>query len=278
MTTDLDLRKYFSRIGYDGPIDADLSTLSMLQAKHISTIPFEGIDPLLKRPVKLDLASLQAKLVDQRRGGYCFEQNILFKAVLDTVGFATTGLTARVRWMSPPESELGPREHMLIRVDLPEGPYLVDVGFGACLLDAPLKLQSGFEQKTAMGTFILSESNGQYTLSARQPSGFRVAYVFDLHPQIQADYELGSWYTSTSPSVPFASLLIMERLAADKRYKLINTNLVIEGRDGEVLEQRALTDLASFVKVLDDLFGVDLGVDAANVFDRIIPNPEAASN
>ena len=116
-----------------GRFTPDLKSLQRLQAAHVRAIPFEGIDPLVGTPVSLDAASVWRKLVESRRGGYCFEQNALFKTALEAIGFKTTGLGARVRWMSPPDSPLGPREHMLIKVDLPEGPFLADVGFGACL-------------------------------------------------------------------------------------------------------------------------------------------------
>ena len=234
------LSDYLARIGFVGPAAADFTTLAAIHACHVNAIPFESFDPLLRRPVMLDLPSVQGKLVDSRRGGYCFEQNTLLKAALEAIGFNVTGLGARVRWMSPPESPLGPREHMVLKVDLPEGSFLVDVGFGACLLDRPLPLEINVEHSTAMGTFRLTLSDGMYSLSAKQPSGWRNAYVFDLHPQIPSDYELGNWYTSTSSSAPFLSTLIMERLASDKRYKLVNKRFIVEGRDGLVCEERVI--------------------------------------
>src|SRR3984957_17684889 len=134
MSSEFRLDNYLARIGFSGTIQPNLVTLAAIHAAHVNAIPFEGLDPLLRRPVMLDLASVQEKLVDSRRGGYCFEQNVLLKAALDAIGFDVTGLTGRVRWMSPPDSPLGPREHITLKVDLPEGAYLVDVGFGACLL------------------------------------------------------------------------------------------------------------------------------------------------
>ncbi|SJZ35783.1 N-hydroxyarylamine O-acetyltransferase [Enhydrobacter aerosaccus] len=269
MASGFRLNKYLARIGYAGTVAADFTTLAAIHAAHVDAIPFEGLDPLLRRPVKLDLETLQDKLVDGRRGGYCFEQNALFKAALEAIGFAVTGLAGRVRWMSPPDSPLGPREHMLLKVDLPEGSYLADVGFGACLLDTPLQLRTDIEQRTAMGTFRLSEAEGLYWLSARQPDGWRVKYAFDLQPQIQADYELGNWYTSTSPLVPFGSVLIMERLARDKRYKLINRRFAIEARDGELASERLLDSPEELRQVLEETFNIVPPVPAVEVFVRL---------
>src|SRR5579871_3593900 len=137
MNHEFNLDQYLTRIGYRGPLRADLETLTALQSAHLDALPFESLDPLLRRPVRLDLASLQAKLVNGNRGGYCYEQNTLLRAALAAIGFAVTGLAGRVRWMAPPDSTLGPKTHMMLKVDLADGAYLADVGFGACLLDAP---------------------------------------------------------------------------------------------------------------------------------------------
>lgn len=263
------LNDYLARIGHSGPLSSDLATLSALHAAHVNAIPFEGFDPLFGLPVKLDMASIQAKLVGSRRGGYCFEQNTLFKAALEEIGFTVTGLGARVRWMSPPDAPLGPREHMLLKIDLPEGAFLADVGFGACVLDTPLRLAVGEEQPTAMGTFKLTEADGLLWLSAKQPEGWRVMYAFNLEPQMAADYALGNWYTSTNPAAPFLHVLIMERLTADKRYKLINTRFAIEARDGVVAEERVIGSPEELAQVLDVVFGVSFPVAIGAVFGRV---------
>jgi len=268
MSSEFRLKNYLKRIDYDGAIEPDLKILAALQAAHLAAIPFESIDPLLRRPVKLDVASVQAKLVDSRRGGYCFEQNALFKAALEAIGFAVTGLAGRVRWMSPPESPLGPRTHMTLKVDLPEGPYLADVGFGACLLDAPLRLQADLDQHTAMGTYRLSRSDGLFWLAAKRAPGWRVMYVFDLQPQIAADYEIGSWFTSTNPNVPFTNMLLMERVAGGRRYKLINRRFHVEARDGEIVAERAVASSDELREIVDENFKMTLPAPAEEIFSR----------
>src|SRR3954447_21176163 len=126
MADGLQLDRYLARIGYAGPLAPDLSTLAALQAAHVDAIPFEALDPLMGRPVHVDLPSVQQKLVFGRRGGYCFEQNVLFQAVLGRVGFKVTGLTGRVRWRSAPDDPLGPRQHMMLLVEVDGQPHLVD--------------------------------------------------------------------------------------------------------------------------------------------------------
>src|ERR1700676_2450111 len=92
MLNEFRLTDYLARIGFRGKVQPDLATLVAIHAAHVDAIPFEGIDPLLSRAVKLDLASVQEKLLDRRRGGYCFEQNALFSAALEAIGFNVTGL------------------------------------------------------------------------------------------------------------------------------------------------------------------------------------------
>ena len=273
--SDHSLSAYFHRIGYTGTPRADLATLAELQARHVRAIPFEGLDPLVGRPVKLDLPALEAKLIASRRGGYCFEHSVLFKAVLERIGFAVTGLTGRVRWMSPPDSPLSPREHMLLAVEADGAARLVDVGFGACLVDEPLLFAADVEQPTALGTFRLTAADGLFHLAARQPAGWRTMYVFDMVPQIHADYELGNWYTSTSPNVPFLHILILERLAADRRHKLIADRYIIEGRDGERLEERPIESADQLERVLEDVFGITPPVPVADLFARAAAAPRA---
>ena len=222
MSNGFHLDRYFERIGVGGAVAPDLATFKSLHAAHVEAIPFEDLDPLLGRPVRLDIASLQEKLVDSRRGGYCHEQNALFRTALEAIGFKVTGLGGRVRWVYPPDSPLGPRTHMVLKVDLPEGSFIADVGFGVCVMDAPLEFTPGVEQRTAMGTFRLAEADGLFWLSAKQPAGWRTMYAFNLEPQIPADFELANYYTSTSSSVPFTSMLIIERVGRDRRYKLVN--------------------------------------------------------
>lgn len=273
MSEQFPLERYFARVGFNGTPRPDFTTLAALHAAQPDAIPFEAIDPFVRRPVTLDLPTVTAKLVGSRRGGYCFEQNVLFKAALDAIGFNVTGLTARVRWMSPPDSPLGPREHMLMAVDLPEGRYLADVGFGACVMDAPLRLKTGVEQRTALGTFLLTEADGLFSLAAKQPGGWRTMYLFDLAPQIHADYELGNWYTSTSPFVPFGSLLIMERVGKGRRYKLINDRFIVEARDGEVEEERRIASSGELSQVLDETFNIVPPVPAEDIFARVCSQP-----
>ena len=262
------LDNYLARIGYTGARSVGLETLKTLQTSHLEAIPSEGIDPLLGRSVKLDLASMQAKLVDGSRGGYCYEHNLLFRAALDAIGFQVTGLAGRPRWIAAAGSPLGPKTHMMLKVDLAGDAYLVDVGFGACLLDAPLQLKTDVEQTTALGTYRLARSDGLFLLSAKRHTGWRDMYVFDLQPQLQADYDVGNWFTSTSPLVPFTTRLVMERIAGNQRFKLVNRLLSTEARDGEVVAERVLQNASELSEVMRDAFKVTPPVRPEEIFER----------
>ena len=131
MTVDdgFDLDAYLRRIAYEGPREPSLGTLRAIVAAHSAAIPFENIDVLLKHGVRLDVATLHNKLVQRRRGGYCFEQNTLLAAALRALGFSLVTLAAPVV-RGTPEGSATARAHMLLQVDLPEGPFIADVGYG----------------------------------------------------------------------------------------------------------------------------------------------------
>ncbi|HEY5410739.1 MAG TPA: arylamine N-acetyltransferase [Caulobacteraceae bacterium] len=268
---DFDLDAYFARIGYGGPATPTLDTLTAIQALQVASIPFENLNPLLGLPVKLDLESLQAKLVGRRRGGYCFELNGLFKAALEAIGFRVTGLAARVRWMSPPDAPLSGRSHMLMQVDLADGPWLADAGFGAHLLDSPLKLRAGSDQSTPWANYRLTEADGAFTLAARVADVWRATYIFCLEPQLTADYETYSWFTATHPQSLFVSTLIAERLTETTRYNLVNTRLTERGRDGSAVE-RTLTTAAELGEVLEAVFNIEPPEPVEAVFAKLAAN------
>src|SRR4030095_3425538 len=123
------LDEYCARIHDTGGHKPNLETLCRLQARHTQCIPFENLDPFLRRPVRLDLRSLEQKLIRERRGGYCFEHNLLFGHALRALGYQVTGLAARVLWNQADEA-LTPRGHMLLRVQVDGNDYVVDTGFG----------------------------------------------------------------------------------------------------------------------------------------------------
>jgi N-hydroxyarylamine O-acetyltransferase len=170
--------------------------------------------------------------------------------------------------MSPPDAPLGPRGHMLLKVDIAGAPDLADVGFGAHLLDQPLRLEEGLEQTTPFATYRLQREGDLLALTVRQGDGWRRAYVFDLTPQLPADYAVANWFTSTHPEILFTNTLLAERLTGEARYNLINTRFTERRRDG-IASERTLASAGELAQVLDEVFDIEPPVPAAEVFARI---------
>ena len=187
MSDGLDLDAYLRRIGFGGPRRPDLTTLTAINARQPAAIPFENLDPLLGRPVPLDLASLQAKLVGERRGGWCYELNTLLAGALEGLGFRVTRLGCRVRWRAPPERPDGARSHMALCVNLDDGAYLVDVGFGGRLLAAPIPLRVDDEQTIGTDVVRLRRNAHLYALQVQAAGEWSDLYRFSLDPQVAAD-------------------------------------------------------------------------------------------
>ncbi|HEY1385644.1 MAG TPA: arylamine N-acetyltransferase [Dongiaceae bacterium] len=262
MTSDaFDLSAYFARIGYDGPRAPTLETLRAIQLRHAQTIPFENLNPLLGLPVKLDLDSLQQKLVRSRRGGYCFEHNTLFGEALKALGFRVTGLAGRVVWNQPYGTTTPPRSHMVLRVELEDGPYLADVGFGMSPT-GPLRLQSDIEQRTPHEPFRLLRDGEQFTLQCKLLDKWASFYRFELHPQEPIDYEVANHYVSTWPTSHFVNSLIAARAIPEGRYGLRDNRLSIH-RMGGASEQRVLASTAEVNATLRELFGIVVPDEAA---------------
>ena len=254
--TTLDLDAYFSRIGYDGPRTPTLDTLKAIHYAQAVSIPFENLDVLAKRPINLDPASLQKKLVTEKRGGYCFEVNALFAAVLKELGFDVTTLIGRVRWMAPEEVDTA-RSHMLMRVELPEGPFLADVGFGGLTMTGPIRFETGAEQETPHEPRRLLEHEDGLELQAKIAGDWTPIYRFTLEPHRRTDYEVASWYTSTHPSSIFVQFLMAGRPQEGKWLSLFNREFKIRGLDGKA-ETRVLDSADEIAEVLDSYFGIAL--------------------
>ncbi len=271
MSYTVNLENYFARIGYEGPRAATLEVLQAIHRLHPAAIPFENLNPLTRRPVKLDLESVESKLVTARRGGYCFEQNALFANVLMQLGFSVTPLLGRVLWGRESDA-VPPRTHMVLRVDIGADAWIADVGFGSVTLTAPLRLTPGLAQSTPLGTFRLADASRDalfLEVQAHDESWARV-YRFDLQPVEWIDYETSNWYTSTSPDSIFASNLIVCRVLPQARLTLFNDQLNERAGNGQIVGERQLASAGELAACLHERFGLDTGdIDIAEVFERV---------
>lgn len=249
-----DSAAYLQRLGFSSSPAPTLKNLATLQARHIATFPFETLANFLREPVPIDLPSLERKVLREGRGGYCFELNKLFLALLRHLGFEARPLTARVLIHAKP-GMLTARTHLLILVDLDGLPYITDVGFGGLVPTGPLRLDVSDPQATPHETFRLVPDAARYTLQALADGDGRDLYVFDLQEQDDIDFTVGNWFVSTHPESPFRDRLAASRTGPGYRKTLNNTEFAIH-RLGSPAKRRQLADADSVIRVLRDDFGI----------------------
>ncbi len=223
MTT-VDLELYFNRIGFTGDPLPNIEVLEALQLMHLQSIPFENIDPFLGIPVYLSPMALQRKLIENKRGGYCFEHNLLLKNVLEQIGFSVSGLAARVRWQVE-AGTVTPASHMMLKVEVNEIDYLVDAGFGGQVPTVPLKIVPNLIQATPHGDFRIVVENNYFVLQAKVIDSWLPVYSFDYSERYQSDYEVINYYLCNSYDSHFVRNLMIA-LPAEGHRKSLRTNLV----------------------------------------------------
>lgn len=275
MTDSFDLDAYLRRIGHDGPVAPDLATLQALMLRQTAAIPFENLDPFLGRAPRLGPGSLQAKLVRGGRGGYCFELNLLLRLALQAIGFRVACLGARVLW-GQPEDHMSPRSHMLLRVDLDDGPRLADAGFGGQTPTAALRLDPDLEQATPHEPFRLVRAGGDLKLQARIGEEWRSLYRFDQQEQLPVDYEAPNWYLATCPDSHFVTGLSVARTGPGRRYALRDTEFARHHTGYPTYRSRAKSapELKTMLAEIFDLalpYGPDLDRALARLFPAATP-------
>lgn len=253
-------RLYLQRLGYDTPPAPTLQTLQALQLRHVCTFAFESLSTLMRVPVPIDLPSVEQKVLLDGRGGYCYELNQMFLALLQALGFDARGITGRVVMGGPPDAHTA-RTHRLSLVTLDGVRYISDVGFGGMVPSSPLQLDTEAAQATAHEPYRLTfDGQGNYTLWAQVGEEWRGLYVFDLQAQAAIDYEIGNWYVSTHPDSPFVGQLKVARLAPGKRHTLNNANYAVHFLD-RPSEKHTLGSADELLALLTETFGIRVPVD-----------------
>jgi N-hydroxyarylamine O-acetyltransferase len=252
----LDRDAYLARIGYQGSLAPTIETLKALHFAHVSAIPFENLDIVLGQVISLDLAHIQAKLVTARRGGYCFEQNALFAAVLESLGFDVVRLAARVRFGA---TEIRPRLHMLLEVRVGAEPWLADVGFGCSGPLYPISLLDRAENQQGFWKFCIRAEGDELILESGESDAWFDLYSFTREPQYPVDYEAGNHYTSTHPHSPFVQNLVVQKGGLESRLILRNRELTVLKRTDKTTELIE-GDLA-LVELLANRFGLHFSLD-----------------
>jgi len=266
MSEDVNLNAYFERIGFAGSIAPTLATLEALHALQPASIPFENFNSLVGVPVLLDQQSLNRKLLGERRGGYCFELNLMFLRILVELGFEARGHLAGVLRGGDEDNDLAPN-HMLITVDISGTTYLADVGFGGQLLTMPLKLRVGLEQETPLGVYRLTGEDPALRLEfKRDEEDWRPVYQFALDVIEEATYARINAGLNADPEWFFHHHLLVERAAPAGRLMLYDTRLTSIAPDG-ARETKTLPTVGEMRETLATMFNMDLpafeGLDTA---------------
>ncbi|HET6860161.1 MAG TPA: arylamine N-acetyltransferase [Streptomyces sp.] len=249
---------YLRRIGADRPAAPDAEALRDLQLRHLRSVPFENLSIHLGEDIVLAEKPLIDKIVAARRGGFCYEMNGAFAALLSSLGFGVTLLQARVFGA---EGELGiPYDHLALRVETVDsagtgsGPWLADVGFGDHS-HHPLALDERGDQEDPRGAFrIVQAPDGDLdVLRDGKPQ-----YRLDMRPRVLADFRAGSWWHRTSPASHFTRSLVCSRLTDDGRGRLtLSGRKLVTTVDGDRSEQPLSTD-AEVLAAYRDHFGITL--------------------
>lgn len=248
----INLNAYFERIGFAGSIAPTAATLELIHALHPAAIPFENLNPLLGQPVSLELGDIARKLLSDRRGGYCYEHNLLLMAVLRELDFSVRGLAARVLWSDPRTTE---RHHMLLAVDISGTTYIADVGFGGMTPTTPLKLKPDVEQPTPHETFRLVGGDPEWQLEALVGDDWKPLYAFELTERSMDDYAASNAFLSTSPDSGFTRELRVA-LAPSGRRLALRGNRLTTHVVGEESQSRVLTSVAEMRDALTQSFGI----------------------
>jgi N-hydroxyarylamine O-acetyltransferase len=204
-----DLDAYVERLGLSGG-----PGLVELHRAHVATIPFENLDPHRGVPVSLELEDIQRKLVGERRGGYCFEQNLLLKAALEALGAEVELLLARVRRGAPPGT-VRPRSHLVLRVHMGGASWHADVGFGGGTLLQPLPFGTGDVHEQSGWRFRVIAEGDELVLQTADDSDWADLYAFSPQPVPLVDLEVSNWFTSAHPNSPFVTGLLISAQTQD---------------------------------------------------------------
>ena len=246
------LHLYLQRLGFDAPPAPTLDTLRRLQLRHTGVFPFENLSTICGEAVLIDLPSVEQKVLHGGRGGYCYELNNLFLALLLELGFEARGISGRVV-MNQPEGSWTARTHRLTLVNIDGVRYITDVGFGGMVPTAPLLLDTDAEQSTPHEPYRIEVQPDGYMLRARVAGEWRPMYLFDLQRQEDIDYTLGNWYVSTHADSTFTQRLMVARTGDGWRRTLNNGSFAIH-RMGAESERREVTDVDELIQLLEREF------------------------
>jgi N-hydroxyarylamine O-acetyltransferase len=253
--TPAQLDAYLLRLGHRGRPEPTLEALGQLHLEHLLRVPFENLDIERGVPIRLELDALHAKVVARRRGGYCYELNGLFAALLRGLGYEVRLLSARV---ARADGSFGPElDHLALRVSSPllAEAQLADVGFGDAFL-RPLPLRPGFTRREGRKGLHLDRSGEDWRYAEDHGEGPRPQYAFTLSPRELADFEPRNAWQQTSPESHFTRNRLCSLATPQGRITLTGSRLVVTAGGSR---SETLLEPGQVEAVLRERFGIELG-------------------
>lgn len=248
----MDKQAYLRRIGYDGPVEPTIAALRGIHRAHMRSVPFENLDMHIGRHIVLDEATFFDKVVRQHRGGFCYELNGLFAALLRDLGFRVTLLSGRVVINGQPGPEY---DHLTLLVELDER-WIADVGFGESFQE-PLRLDFEGEQPQESGTYRIAAAGEGRAVEMLAPNGkWKQLYLFSLTPHPLEDFRGMCEWHQVAPESPFRKRVCSMATAHGRATLSERRLIVVEGGRREI---RRIDGDEEYRRTLRDRFGIELG-------------------
>lgn len=264
----IDLDGWLERIGYSAPLEPTLDVLREVVKCYMAAIPFEAIDVLLGRGIDLAPAAIDRKLLAGHRGGYCFEHASLMRRALQAIGFPVEQHLARVRVRTGLEGPAPRPTHASLKVEAADRRWLVDVGFGGFVPNAPLIWQRDKCQHTAYGDFRLTATrDGRLLESLHRERWWPLYEILDFNWQT-ADFEVANHYTATHPESNFRRNLMVALTGVNERTTLAGNRFKRVAVDGS--HEEHTLDAAELADVLASEFGLPVEADWRPLLEQIV--------
>jgi N-hydroxyarylamine O-acetyltransferase len=252
----MNVSHYLSRIGLENKPQPTLGDLHLLQDAHMRHVPFENLDILLGRPLHLTVDALFEKIISRKRGGYCFELNTLYGALLAELGFDPVPMMARVWLRDPPETP--PRTHLVNRVKIDGQDWISDVGFGGRAARVPLKIEDGYEVDDGDGIIRMIKDEGfGYRISRFQTEGWSDQYTVETQPAHMSDILIGNHWTENHPDSHFKHGIGVGLFTETGRTSFYGGVLT---HRGQVTRSEPISALLKTLDVLKNEFGLDFNL------------------
>ena len=255
----MDVDKYLRRINYEGSLEPNLKLLTALQEQHLLRVPFENLDIHYKTPIELDVSLIFGKVVNNKRGGFCYELNGLFYQLLRRLGFEVKMVSARV-YNTDKKTISQEFDHLAIiaKIDLVD--YLVDVGFGEFSF-WPLQLQLRAVQHDQRGDFRIEKYEDLcYQVQKLVGGSWTTEYVFSMQSRELSEFEEMCLYHQTSPDSHFTQNKMCSLATESGRITVSSDRIKI--REGELTTEIPLSNESEFRDALEKYFRIRIDVKA----------------